>query len=125
MQTQRVTRTRFLARTAIPGKPLAMRNPGLFPGNRLADPCDYSEPELKAAWNYSRLNAYFFRHPHWFHQCSNKIEDEDMIKSDREMEFILTKDSGEHHMQWQWLLPLLVYSAIWFYGLWCLAEKIL
>jgi hypothetical protein len=47
-----------------------------------------------------------------------------MISFDREMEYILVEKSKSQHVQWWWLPILLAFSAIWFYGLWCLANKI-
>jgi hypothetical protein len=47
-----------------------------------------------------------------------------MIDIDNELQFALAKKSESQSIQWQWLPLLFLYSAIWFYGLWCLAEKI-
>jgi hypothetical protein len=47
-----------------------------------------------------------------------------MIEFDSELEFDLAEKSESQHMRWLWLPILLAYSAIWFYGLWCLANII-
>jgi hypothetical protein len=47
-----------------------------------------------------------------------------MIELDREIKFPLAARSESLDIQWQWLPLLIVYSAIWFYGLWCLLSKI-
>jgi hypothetical protein len=47
-----------------------------------------------------------------------------MIEINHEIDFPLAEKSESMNMQWQWLPLLLVYSAVWFYGLWCLAVKI-
>jgi hypothetical protein len=48
---------------------------------------------------------------------------ETMIELDRELRFLLEK-SETQKIQWQWLPPMLTFSAIWFYGLWCLLSKL-
>jgi hypothetical protein len=46
-----------------------------------------------------------------------------MIELDREREFLLERSEAPD-IQWQWLPLLLVISAVWFYGLWCLVAKL-
>jgi hypothetical protein len=48
-----------------------------------------------------------------------------MIELDREIKFPLAKKIELRDIQWQWLPLLFLFSAIWFYGLWCLAGKVL
>jgi hypothetical protein len=47
-----------------------------------------------------------------------------MIQLSRETEFPTAGRCETQSIQWQWLPFLLLYSAIWFYGLWCLIIKI-
>jgi hypothetical protein len=48
-----------------------------------------------------------------------------MIEYDREIKFPLVRKSEWLDIQWQWLPLLFIYSAIWFYGLYCLVSKVL